>query len=107
LVLVITIFTVTDEAPTGGALFDGFLRDQGISNRAAGKALFTTAITIRAWRKQIARPNSDDKRLAIEIFTAGAVPRDSWLKPSERLTREHLEQVRPFEADRPPPSAAE
>ena len=78
----------------GLALFVGFLEDNHISPAEAGRQLSCTRVAVYKWVDESQRPDQP-MRLAIERWTKGKVPADSWLTDEDRAK---AADVRPFEA---------
>jgi len=75
-------------APTAIRRTDGakrlyvFLEKNGIPYSVAGAALGVSRVTAFQWCTGAKRP-IEDNRIALEKWTGGAVPRDSWRTKSE------------------------
>lgn len=72
-----------------------FIEDNEIALRDAAKALGITHQALLSYFSGVSKPKNE-LRLAIEVWTGGAVPADSWMTTSER---EALGKVKPFESD--------
>lgn len=79
----------------GARLLNRFLDTREISIRNAGAALSVTHVAVNDWRKGKAVPG-DANKAAIERWTGGEVPFDSWLSAKELKRRRTLEQIEPF-----------
>ncbi len=78
----------------GKCLLAEFLKRNGISQRAAAAALGVSAPNMHDWLAGAKRPRAEN-RVAIDRWTAGAVPAASWSTPDELS---NLETVEPFKA---------
>jgi hypothetical protein len=67
----------------GRQLFDSFLREQGITQASAAKALGVSEVTVLHWRTGEKRP-VDHQRAKIEIWTGGAISAATWRTDEER-----------------------
>lgn len=75
--------------------FDKFLKDNGISIRKAGEALRVTDPTILDWRHARKVP-SPEHRVAIRVWTNGAVAESEWKTERERVQAKAASTVEPF-----------
>lgn len=80
-------------ASTGSVLFESFLAKNRISVRSAAKVFGVSHASVIEWKKGSTRPNPERWR-DIDVWTAGAVPADSWLEPGEEPPRKR--RIRPF-----------
>lgn len=79
--------------PDGPARFRAFLAEHGISLREAAASLGFSHITIRAWCRRQAKPRETKLREAIERWTGGAVPSESWLTRKEIIDVRRLDAI--------------
>ena len=77
---------------TGPKLFTQFLHDNGITLSAAAATFGVKPPSVYEWKKGTRRPR-DEHRTAIEKWTGGFVPAESWLDPDRK---EALDGIRPF-----------
>lgn len=87
------------ETRSGPSLFTNFLKNHGITLRAAGKALGCTHAAIVGYRDGRSVP-SDAMKEGIERWTGGVVPFSSWFTPDELAERMRLSRIHPFDARR-------
>jgi len=76
----------------GSEKLEEFISDNGLTKLAAAKYLGVSDPTIYDWVTGIKRPKSHHRR-AIEIWTNGKVPAESWLFDDEKRS---ISIVKPF-----------
>lgn len=76
----------------GAGLLRDFLAKHGLSQRAAGAALYVEGPTIHDWVHCKKRPSARH-RAAIEVWTGGEVPASSWVSEEDN---EIVRDVKPF-----------
>lgn len=84
-----------DNRTQGAELLESFLRDRGLPNAAAARAVEVSPVTLHHWLRGTIRPRGE-KREAIEVWTGGVVPAESWSTAEERA---FVEGIRPCEDD--------
>lgn len=72
-----------------------FLEENGISKRAAARALGISLPTMLAWLKGTITPTNPN-RVGIAVWTNGAVTESDWESSSERDAAERAANVQPF-----------
>lgn len=90
------LVTVVTLAPmrtvSGVALLKAFLARHSTTPTAAARAIGISHVTMLSYLKGEKRPECD-RREAIEKWTSGEVPRESWRTPDEAAT---LDRVQPI-----------
>jgi len=77
----------------GAVLLGGFLKKNSITRAAAGQAIGVADPTVCDWVGGKKRPRHE-MRVAIETWSNGAVPAESWMTAAEK--RAAQKQVQPF-----------
>jgi len=85
---------VTSDAKTGAERLREFLKDRGIPLREAAKGIRVSHPAIVQWLDGTAKPSAPHRE-ALDRWTNGAVPAESWLEPHE-ATR--LDEITPWKS---------
>lgn len=78
--------------PDGPVRLRTFLQQHSISLREAAATLGVSHITIRGWCRRQAKPR-EPVRAALERWTGGAVPAESWLTRREQIELRRLSAI--------------
>jgi len=81
--------------PKGPALLRQFMEQRGLTLREVGAALGVSHVSVLAWRRRRSTPQ-DAIREALDRWTAGAVPAESWLTKDDVERRERLAKLGPL-----------
>lgn len=83
---------------SGVKLLRSFLKSHGITPTAAARAIGVSHVTMLAYVSGEKRPEGD-RRDAIERWTDGYVPRESWRTREERKDLDKVLPLRPTGSD--------
>lgn len=90
--------------PPGADLMAKWMREKRVKQSAVARVLLVTPSAVHDWLLHKRTP-SLQFREALERWTHGLVPANSWLSPQDVVLLEHLKKVEPYVDPLPKPEA--